>query len=141
MNAGVRTRDGHTHHVRRGKSLFFSPPKVTSPSHRSNPGVLVYSHTRQLLHMNRRALHMTGHFDQAETGPATMTLSRLVSELRMQLQDILDSRMKANVWELFELKRVMSEFGREIVLRGFGLPDRNSSDHSRVVIILEEVNL
>jgi hypothetical protein len=91
--------------------------------------------------MNRRALELTGHLDQAETGPATMTLSRLVSELRVQIQDALDSRTEADIWELFELKRVMVESGRTVLLRGFGLPNRNSSDHSRVIIILEELSL
>jgi hypothetical protein len=31
--------------------------------------------------------------------------------------------------------------GRKILLRGFGLPKRNSIEHSPVIIILEEVNL
>jgi len=91
--------------------------------------------------MNRRALDMAGYLNQAETGPATMTLSRLVIELRVQIQDTLDSRRGANVWELFELKRFTVESGRKILLRGFGLPNRNSIDHSRVIIILEEVSL
>jgi hypothetical protein len=94
---------------------------------------------RQLLHMNHRALELTGHLDQAETGPATMTLSRLVSELRVQIQDTLDNRRQADIWELFELKRDMVESGRKILLRGFGIADRNSQDDSRIVIVLEEI--
>jgi hypothetical protein len=93
--------------------------------------------------MNHRALELTGHLDQTETGPATMTLSRLVRELRVQIQDTLDNRRKADIWELFELKRDlkrdMVESGRKILLRGFGLADRNSQDDSRIVIVLEEV--
>jgi hypothetical protein len=59
--------------------------------------------------MNHRALELTGHLDQTETGPATTTLSRLVRELRVQIQDTLESRRKADIWELFELKRDMVE--------------------------------
>lgn len=75
MNAEVRIRDGHTQHVRRGKSLPFPPLNMNSASHGSSPGVLVYSHTQQLLHMNRRALHMTGPLCPGEDRPTTMTLS------------------------------------------------------------------
>jgi hypothetical protein len=70
-----------------------------------------------------------------------MTLSRLVSEFHVQVQASLANRMEANVWELFELKRFLIESGRKFMLRGFGLPNRNSSDHSRVIIILDMVEL
>jgi hypothetical protein len=140
INAGDRMRDGHNQQVRPGKSLFSPAPNTKSTSHQSSLGILVYSHAGHLLHMNRRAWAMTGHLNQAETGPPTMTLSSLVSELRLQLQDILDSRLAANVWEASEVKRVLSEFGRTIVLRGFALPNRDSSNDSRVIIILEEVS-
>ena len=141
MNDGAWTRDGHEPHERREERLSSGAPSTKSVSQTSNPGILVFSHRRQLLHMNRRALAMTGDLDQAETGPATMTLSRLVSELRVQIQDALDSRGEAGIWELFELQRVMVESDRKVLLRGFGLPNRNLRDHARVVIVLEEVSL
>ena len=140
INAGVRISDRHPQHARDGDCAFAPPPRTTSASHRSGPGVLAYSHRGKLLHMNRRAFDMIGHPDQAEAGPPTMMLSNLVRELRIQIEDTLYSRMKADVWETFELRRVMSEFGREIMLHGFGLPDRNSSECARVFIIFEEVN-
>jgi len=88
--------------------------------------------------MNHRALELTGHFDQTEIGPATTTLLRLVSELRVQIQDTLDHRRKADIWGLFELKREIVESSRRILLRGFGLADRNSHDGSRIMIVLDE---
>lgn len=141
MNDGAWTRDGHKPHERREKSLSSAAPSTKSASQTSTPGILVFSHRGQLLHMNRRALAMTGHLDQAETGPATMTLSRLVRELRVQIQDAIDSRGEAEIWELFELQRVMVESDRKVLLRGFGLPNRNLRDPARVVIVLEEVSL
>jgi len=141
MNDEAWIRDGHEQQERHGQRLSSAAPNTKSASHSSSPGILVFSHRRQLLHMNRRALDLTGHLEQAETGPPTMTISRLVSQLRIQIQDILDSRVEANVWEFFECKRVMVESGRTVLLRGFGLPNRNSSEHSRVIIILEEVSL
>ena len=100
---------------------------------------MVFSHRRHLGHMNRRALELTGHLDQGETGPATVTLRGRVSELRVQIEDILDYRRNADIWELFEMKRDMVEAGRKILLRGFGLADRNSKDNARIVIVLEEI--
>jgi hypothetical protein len=139
MNDGAWIRDGNESHEKPGQELSSPAPNTKSACQRSSPGILVFSHGRQLLHMNHRALELTGHLDQTETGPATMTLSRLVRELRVQIQDTLDSRRKADIWELFELKRDMVESGRKILLRGFGLADRNSQDDSRIVIVLEEV--
>jgi hypothetical protein len=139
MNDGAWIRDGNESHEKPGQELSSPAPNTKSACQRSSIGILVFSHRRQLLHMNHRALELTGHLDQTETGPATMTLSRLVRELRVQIQDTLDSRRKADIWELFELKRDMVESGRKILLRGFGLADRNSQDDSRIVIVLEEV--
>lgn len=112
INAGVRRSGGPTQHVRDGDCAFSPPPHATTASHRSSPGVLVFSHRGNLLHMNRRAFGIIGHSDLVEAGPPTMMLSNLVREFRMQIEDTLDSRMKADAWETFELRRVMSEFGR-----------------------------
>jgi len=38
-----------------------------------------------------------------------------VRELSAQIQEALDSRREANIWELFELKRFMFEAGRRIL--------------------------
>ena len=99
MNDGVWIRDGNEAHEKPGHELSSSAPSTKSAFQRSSPGILVFSHRRHLGHMNRRALELTGPLDQAEiTGPATTTLSRLVSELRVQIQDTLDNRRKADIW-------------------------------------------
>ena len=139
MNDGARKRDGNEAHEKLGHELSLSAPSTRSAFHRSSPGILVFAHRRHLGHMNRRALELTGNLDQAETGPAALTLPGQVSELRGQIQHILDYRRNADIWELFELKRDMIEAGRRILLRGFGLADRNSKDNARIVIVLEEI--
>ena len=141
MNDGAWIRDGYEQHVRRGKRLSAPAPSTKSAFHRSSPGILVFSRRRQLLHMNRRALELTGHLNQAEIGPVNDVRSAPVRELSAQIQEALDSRREANIWELFELKRFIFEAGRRILVRGFGLADRNSHDDSRIIIVLEEVSL
>lgn len=138
MNEGAVLRDGHESHVSRGQGLSFHEPSATSASLRPQPGILIFSRRRKLLHMNRRASELTGHLGKAETAPTTMALSRLVSEHCIQMQDILESRNAANIWEPFQLKHVVFEAGRKILVRGFGLADRNSFDDSRIIILLEE---
>ena len=140
MNDGARKQDGNEAREKPGHELSLSVPNTMSAFQHSGPGILVFSHRRPLGHVNRRALELTGHLDQAKNGPTTGTLSRLVSDLRVQIQDTLDNRRNVDIWELFELRRDMGESGRKILLRGFGVPDRNSQNDSRIVFVLEEVD-
>ena len=119
----------------------FLDPRERRAARHLCPGILVYSHTGKLLYLNRRALNMTGHLGQVETGPFTTSHTRQVIELRGQILQTLTSRMTANVWDPFELKRVIFEPGRKILVRGVGLPNRNASNHSHILITLEEVRL
>jgi hypothetical protein len=141
MNDGTVIPDGYESHVRPGQGLPSPEPSAKSASVRSRPGILIFSRRQQLLHMNRRALELTGHLNQTEIGPVNDILLAPVRELSAQIQEALDSHKEANIWKLFELKRVIFEAGRKILVRGFGLADRNSHDDSRIVIVLEEVGL
>ena len=134
MNDGTVIPDGHESHVRPGQGLPSPEPSAKSASVRSRPGILIFSRRQQLLHMNRRALELTGRLNQTEIGPVNDILLAPVRELSAQIQE-------ANIWKLFELKRVIFEAGRKILVRGFGLAGRNSHDDSRIVIVLEEVGL
>lgn len=139
MNDGTVIRDGHETQVRPGQQLLTTEQTAKSASAGSRPGILVFSRGRRLLHMNSRALELTGHLNQAEIGPAHDTRSAPVRELIAQIQETLSHRREADIWEIFELKRVIFETERRIMVRGFGLADRNSHDDSRIVIVLEEV--
>jgi hypothetical protein len=141
MNDETVIRDGHESHVRHGQGLPSPEPIAKSASVHSQPGILIFSRRRQLLHMNRRALELTGHFNQTAVGPVNDILLAPVRELSAQIQEAVDSRKEANIRELFELKRVIFEAGHKILVRGFGLAGRNSYDDSRIVIVLEEVGL
>ena len=139
MNEGTVIRDGQEPHMRREQGLSPSEPSAKGASAHSRPGILIFSRGRQLLHMNSRALELTGHLNQAEIGPSHDIRSASVRELSAQIQETLDHRREANIWEIFELKRVIFETESKILVRGFGLADRNSHDDSRIVIVLEEV--
>jgi hypothetical protein len=139
MNGGTVIRDGRESHVRREQGWSFYEPSAKGASARSRPGILIFSRRQQLLHINSLALELTGHLNQAEIKSVHDIRSAPVRELSAQIQETLDYRREANIWEIFELKRVIFETERKILVRGFGLADRNSHDASRVVIVLEEV--
>ena len=126
--------------VRREQELSSSEPNAKEASARSQPGILIFSRGRQLLHLNSRALELTGHLNQAEIKSVHDIRSAPVRELSAQIQETLGHRKEANIWGIFELKRVIVETERAILIHGVGLADqKNSSDNSHIVIMLEEV--
>jgi hypothetical protein len=141
MTDGSVMQDGHESHVRHGQGLSSREPSSESASVRSQPGILIFSHRQQLLHTNRRALELAGLLNQAEIGSDNDVRLAPVRELLARIQETLDHRKEANIRDPFELKRWIFEAGRKILVRGFGLADRNSHKDSRIVIVLEEVGL
>lgn len=102
-------------------------------------GVLVFSRSLQLQYVNRRALDLIRGIGQAMTESGLIVLSAPLLELRDQIQESIDDRLEANIWEPFEMSRVMSEGGRRLLLRGFGHPNGAVSRDSRIIIVLEEI--
>lgn len=141
MNDGTVMRDGHESQVWRGQGLSSSEPSVESASADSLPGLLLFSHRGQLLQMNRRALELIGHLNQAGIVPDNDVRSVSVRELLAQIQETMAHRNAANIWDAFELKRVIFEAGCKILVQGFGLANQDSYNDSRIVIVLEEVGL
>ncbi|MDZ4734600.1 MAG: hypothetical protein SGJ16_13570 [Nitrospirota bacterium] len=107
-------------------------------SQQSSPGILVFSRSRQLQYVNRRALELTGTTGQAMTELGSIALPSRLLALRDQIQENLDDRLRDNIWEPFEINRVVSESGQRLLLRGFGHPDRKARHDSRIIIVLEE---
>jgi hypothetical protein len=140
MRGETMRQRGHVSQMRRGQgSASESTPK--NDTERYQPERLMFSRRRKLLRVNRRALELADHLDQAEIGRICEIHSAPVRELRNAIQTTLDHRRAAHIWEPFELKRVVFEGRRRILVRGLGLADRSSHDDSRIVIVLEELGL
>jgi hypothetical protein len=115
-----------------------------SPLNDSAPyrsGILIFSRRQKLLHVDPQALELIGHPDQPQSEPNSQIHVTPVCELLNAIQAALDHRKAVSIWEPFELKRVIFERTRKIVVRGLGLIDRDSYDDSRIVIALDEVRL
>lgn len=139
MNTGIVHGDGSESTVPHVPGLSGIGPFVSEDGSGARPGILIYSHSRKLLHMNRRAMELTGHLDRTDAEPTKRRRSASVHELRQNIQETLDHRRLTNISELFELKRFLFEAGRTIQVRGFGLAGRYSDEDSRIVIVLEEI--
>jgi hypothetical protein len=139
INGGTAIRDGYESHVCCEQGLSSSRSSEESAYARSRPGILIFSCERKLLHMNSRALELIGQLNQAEIRLDHYIRSTQVNELSVRIQETLDYRRKANIWEIFQLNRAIFEVERKILVRGFGLANRNFYDDSHIVIVVEEV--
>ncbi len=97
MNDGSVIRDGHESYVSGVHRLSSSEPEAKSASVHSRLGMLIFSRRRQLLHMNRRALELTGHLHQTEIGPVNDIRLPLVRDLSAQIQEALHSCKEAHI--------------------------------------------
>jgi hypothetical protein len=130
MNGGTMMRDGDESHMCRGQGLSSLEPSAKNAFHRPTVGILIFSLGQELLHMNRGAFELIDHLSDSE-----------IASVNDMIQEALNRWNKANIWEPFELKSIVLEARRKILIRGFGLADRHSYNHSRIVIILEEIGL
>lgn len=122
-----------------------SPVHIDSiTEQRAGPGIVVLSSSLQLLHMNRQASELCKKINQAEQTTesprqAYGVLPTALTELSSEIVKALTVRTEAKDWEQFEVKRLAGATEQPILLRGFGLPDRNGLTSARLVITMEEV--
>lgn len=121
----------------REESFPFETSSVTRARSAARPGILVLSRTLELLHVNRRAVELIGSSEMAATSQLRFVLSTPVVELLTEVQQTLDARLAARRWEPCELRKTVEDAGHTVHLRGFGLPDRQASDRSRIIIVVE----
>lgn len=140
MRGETRRQRGHLSQMRRGQ-VSASESNSKHDTGDDQPERLMFSRGRKMSHVNCRAMDLTSHLDEAEIGTICEIHSAPVRELRKAIQTTLDYRRAANIWEPFELKRVLFEGSRRILVRGLGLADRSSHDDSRILIVLEELGL
>jgi len=108
---------------------------------RLGPGILLMTPTMQLIHMDRRAWELTGRIIREGNGAVAMgVLPEAVTALCSEIVAALRVRTDAKDWEQVQLRRLAGDPTRPVLLRGFGLPDREgSSQQGRILILMEEV--
>ena len=101
------------------------------------PGIVVLSSSLQVLFMNRRAMTLLDHLEQAAQGLEPK--QALPAPLHKHCEDIIEilrMRLASNNWEHFHQYRVIGELNHQILLKGFGLPDRRGLSHCRILMLL-----
>ena len=108
----------------------------------SQPGVVVFSPTGRLLHINEPALValrvVEGCSIRSEGPIDASSLPPLVLDLQRDIVARIEQRAEAGDLALFEVKRVVRIAGCKVMLRGFGVPDHRSPKQSRVIITMHE---
>ncbi|TLY19729.1 MAG: helix-turn-helix transcriptional regulator [Nitrospirae bacterium] len=108
---------------------------------RVGPGILLFSVSLQLMHVNPRAWELSRKIMQVQNGKtATGVLPRVITELCAEVIAELQVRTNAKDWEQVQLRRLVSGSEPPVLLRALGLPDRGGLQQARILILLEEVS-
>jgi len=102
-----------------------------------DPGVVVLSSSLQLLHINHHAISLLTDVGQGSSYPDAN--GNLTSPLHPHSHEILMAirkRLASHNFTPFHCYRTIGEHTQEILLKGFGLPDRRGFFHSRIVMLL-----
>ncbi|WP_447986154.1 LuxR C-terminal-related transcriptional regulator [Nitrospira sp. Nam74] len=104
---------------------------------RGGPGLIILSTDNRLLHMNRRGWELIRHINDAQTVAETVKAGGLlptaVTDICTEIHTLLKGQLASKDWEQLEVRRLVGDPKRPILLRGFGLPGPDS----RVLIVME----
>jgi DNA-binding CsgD family transcriptional regulator len=104
---------------------------------RGGPGLIILSTDNRLLHMNRRGWELMRQVSDSQTVTETVKaggmLPTAVTEICGEIQTLLKAQLGSKDWEQLEVRRLVGDPARPILLRGFGLPGSDS----RVLIVME----
>lgn len=122
----------------------WSVPSVSSERHVSRPslptpGILVFSHTRHVQYVNRRACDLIRRVDDTNRGQNPRTPPARLLELCDEISECLHDRLEAGIREPFEMSRVMCEGEERLLLRGYGQPASAADAPARIIILVEEI--
>ena len=107
---------------------------------RVGPGILMLTSSMQLLYRDRRSWELCAQVNKHQSGKAANgVLPPAVADLCVKIMKALQVRPEAKDWEQFQLRRIVGDPKRPILLCGLGLPDTTGSQQSRILIMMEEI--
>jgi len=102
-----------------------------------DPGVIVLSSSLQLLHINHQAIILLTQVRQASLQPeADRPLTSLLHFHSHEILTAMRKRVASSNFTPFHCYHAIGTSSGEILLKGFGLPDRRGFVHSRIVMLL-----
>src|SRR5205823_10280428 len=95
---------------------------------RVGPGILMLTSSMQLLYRDRRSWELCAQINKHQSGKAANgVLPPAVADLCVKIMKALQVRPEAKDWEQFQLRRIVGDPKRPILLCGLGLPDTTGS--------------
>ena len=111
---------------------------------RVSPGIIILALPVRVLHINQRAELLLVRVNAAEQGngrskPARGLLPTSLHQVCAEVLQHLKERSHPKDWERFEVKHVIGLPRHQILVRGIGVPETSRQEHSRIVLLLEEI--
>ena len=106
---------------------------------REGPGILVLSTDLRLLHMNRRGWELMQHINSEQAVKAAGVLPAQVIQMCAEIEKLLRGQSQAKDWEQLEVRRLVGNSTKPVLLRGFVLPGSKGVQQTRVLVLLEAV--
>ncbi|MCI0427306.1 MAG: hypothetical protein L0Z46_04755 [Nitrospiraceae bacterium] len=107
------------------------------------PGIVVLSPSLQILHMNRQAIKLASLLGSAEPKDQqpydpTGVLSPPLTDLAGEILRVLRSRHEMSEKGQFEIRHAANGSGKQVSIRGVGVPNGQGVEHARIVLVLTE---
>jgi len=111
---------------------------------RGGPGIIVLGLPMRILYMNPRASNLIAHFsweNHVNGYPRGVkgVLPTPLLEACSEVERLLSERTQCKDWERFEVRRLLGDQERTLVLRGFGVPVGRNPQYARIIVTLEEI--
>jgi hypothetical protein len=109
------------------------------------PGIVVLSHSMEVLHMNRQAIKLarllgSDDMNGQPSSYATGVLPPSLTDLAREILSVLRSRHERSDKGEFEILQSANESGKPVRIRGVGVPNREGIKHVRIVLVLTETS-
>lgn len=107
---------------------------------RTNPGVIVLTHTGQLLYLNHEASELCAEINQARLGHvARGVLPIEVVNLCLAIAEKITVVQDIKAWESTQVRLVIADLAPPMLLRGFGIPGLGDINHARIIIMMDRI--
>ena len=111
---------------------------------REDSGIIVLSMRRHILHANQTAFDLVRRLSMGSSsmfnGMAALQLPPSLLEFVERVVIQLEKRIAAEEWTQFEIKHTLRIAGQNLLLRGFGLPDKARRQQSRILVTIHPID-
>lgn len=101
------------------------------------PGIVVLSSSLDLLHINKAAIQMLTQLrPSASRVGADQHLTAPLHSFCREIIAVLQERLTSRSFEPFRQYHAIGDSDRELLVKGFGVPDKRGLPYSRIVLLL-----